>query len=159
MSCLAKSIHALWAAGHEQAQGEFVKKAVLSHIKDTNVVDLATCDGYQPRVRPMTLICYNERFFFATGATDEKCAQIASNPNVEFCLTLTEEKHTGYIRAAGFLEQVDELAMKKTIADFATYIYHFWSDPADAGYRLYEMKVLQVQYIKPGEMLANTFDW
>lgn len=136
-----------------------MRQEIMSHFQPTQMVDLATCDQGQPRLRPMTLICYEGRFFFATGAADNKCAQIDANPRVEFCYLLKTETNTGYIRAAGTLGKITDNIMKKTIADHATYIYHYWSDPADEGYRLFEMQIQQVLYLKPGEMEAIVIDW
>ncbi len=136
-----------------------MKNEIMSYFQATQMVDLATCEQGQPRLRPMTLIWYEGRFFFATGSADNKCAQIEANPRVEFCYLLNTETNKGYIRATGTLDKVSDIGMKKTIADHATYIYDYWSDPADEGYRLYEMTFTQVQYIKPGEMIAQVIDW
>jgi len=136
-----------------------MKNEIMNYFKATQMVDLATCDQGQPRLRPMTLIHYEGRFFFATGSADNKCTQIEDNPRVEFCHLLKTETNMGYIRATGTLDKVSDITFKKAIADHATYIYNYWSDPADEGYRLYEMTFTQVQYIKPGEMIAQVIDW
>ena len=58
---------------------------VLSSFKETQFVALATIDGIQPRVRPMTLIYLEHRFWMVTSSSSDKVAQIKQNANVEFC--------------------------------------------------------------------------
>lgn len=131
---------------------------ILDTLQATQMVHLATCENGQPRLRPMTLICKGRRLYFATGATDHKSAQIAANPRAEFCLLYRDGANTGYLRGSGTLAQVDEVPRKKEIADFATFIYDYWQDAADPGYRLYELQLDQLRYMKPGDMLESVLD-
>ena len=132
-----------------------MKEEVLSLFKPLQAVQLATCEADQPRLRPMTLIYYLNRFFFATGASDAKSAQVVMNPKAECCLLLPEGEYTGYIRMSGVLKQIKDIVLKKAVADVATYIYHYWSDAADPGYHLYEFYVQKMRYMKPGENLET----
>lgn len=56
---------------------------VLDRFKETQFVALATFDGARPRVRPMTLICLDRRFWMVTSAASSKVMQIRQNPDVE----------------------------------------------------------------------------
>lgn len=125
---------------------------ILETLKPTQMVHLATCENGQPRLRPMTLICKDGRLFFATGSTDSKSSQIAVNPQAEFCLLLQSATNSGYLRGSGRLLQIEDISLRKEIADFATFIYDYWQDPADPGYRLYELELKQLRLMQPGEM-------
>ena len=135
-----------------------MKEEVLSLLKPLQAVQLATCEADQPRLRPMTLIYYQNKFYFATGASDAKSAQVEMNPKAECCLLLPEGKYTGYLRMSGNLKLVGDVVLKKAVADVATYIYHYWSDAADPGYHLYEFAVDKLRYMKPGESLETDID-
>ncbi|MDD2331663.1 MAG: pyridoxamine 5'-phosphate oxidase family protein [Candidatus Cloacimonetes bacterium] len=135
-------------------------KDELKNLFDkTQVVDLASCDGKQPRVRPMTLIIMNDRLFLATGSTDAKTRELSSNPLSEFCLKIRDGKFTGTLRVSGSMIPVDEYATRKAVADFSGFIYDYWKDPADPDYILFEMHPSQYQYMAPGEMFAKTAAW
>lgn len=128
-------------------------KEILNLFKPTQMVHLATCEAGQPRLRPMTLICRDGHFYFATGSHDGKSAQIALNPQAEFCLLLRKETNAGYLRGSGILRQIDDYGCRKEIADFATFIYDYWKDPADPDFRLYELELEQLKYMRPGDDL------
>lgn len=126
--------------------------SLLDKLKPTQTVHLATCENDQPRLRPMTMICKDGRLFFATGSADSKSSQIAGNPKAEFCLLLQNATNSGYLRGSGNLRQITDIRVKKEIADHATFIYDYWQDPADPAFRLFELELQQLRYLKPGEM-------
>lgn len=68
---------------------------VLSCFGEQQVFYLATAEGLQPRVRPMTLIKTGDGFYMITGAKGgvyaAKLAQIRRNPRVEYYMTLKGE--------------------------------------------------------------------
>ncbi len=130
---------------------------LLKHLKPLQTVFVATCEDDQPRLRPMVLIWHQERFYIATGARDAKCAQISANPKLEFCQLLQEGENNGYIRASALCRQVDDVAKKKEVADEARFIYHYWSDPADPDYRLYELIIKDFRYLEPGDDREQNF--
>ncbi len=136
-----------------------MKDEARSHLKKTQWVSVATCEHGQPRVRPMTLIYNNEKFYFATGAEDEKCRQIDANPKGEFCNLFKAEDYYGYLRVAGRFQDITDVSVKKEIADISGFVYEYWKDAADPGYKLYEFIVTEVSYLKPGETYANPVVW
>ncbi len=131
---------------------------LLDTLKPTQMVLVATCEGMEPRLRPMTLIARERRLWLATGATDHKTAQIAANPNSEFCLLYQDAAGNGYLRGRGVLTPVEEIAVKRAVADFAPFIYAYWQDAADPDYRLFEFIPRQLRYLKPGDMLEEVFN-
>ena len=118
----------------------------------TNSASLATCEENNPRVRPMTLIFKDDRFFFATGRTDAKAGQIAKNPKAEFIHLICEGENTGYLRGSGTLQSITELSLRKEVSDWAPFIYSYFKDPSDPELMLYELKLERLSLMLPGEM-------
>lgn len=149
---------------NNRRRGDSIMKAVTineikSLLKPEQMIYLSTSMDNQPKVRPVTLIYNKNRFFFATGANDAKVKQISANPNVEMCLSLKNEAGGGYVRASGKLELMTDADIRKEIYDGHTFLSYFWKEPTDQSYVLYQMTWKQVEYLKPGEMLATTLDW
>jgi len=78
-----------------------IKEEVLNHFKDYQIVYLATAEENQPRVRPVTLLYLDKKFWITTGTDNAKVKQIRTNPQMEFCLLIDEQKKQGYIRDSG----------------------------------------------------------
>jgi len=124
-------------------------------LKNLQPVAVATVDQLRPRVRPMTLICKQERLFLATGLRDAKVEQLKTQPYLELYLALKNEAGNGYLRISGKVEPVRQVQTKKEIADFAHFIYDYWEDPANEDYVLYELHAQEWRYLKPGEDLET----
>ena len=75
---------------------------------------VATADGNQPHVRPMTLQFADERgFFFQTEPVKSFYKQIRANKNVELCFYSTEGDGLGKVmRINGETEFVEDLELK-----------------------------------------------
>ena len=127
-----------------------MKERILSILNKRQAVSLATVEGDQPRLRPMTLIVKEGRFYFATGSTDEKTRQIDGNNKAEFCLLLPSGNNTGYLRGSGQMKKVQSMPDKKEVADWAQFIYDFV---------LYELELRQIRYMEPGDMKETVMDW
>ncbi|MDH5375733.1 MAG: pyridoxamine 5'-phosphate oxidase family protein [Candidatus Bathyarchaeota archaeon] len=52
---------------------------------------MATIDGDQPRVRSVTLINFNGKFWITTDTWSEKVKQIQKNPKVEISFVFKRE--------------------------------------------------------------------
>lgn len=136
-----------------------MKDKILASLNKIQVVSLATCEGDQPRLRPMTLIVKEGRFFFATGSKDDKGKQLASNPKAEFCIQISNEKNTGYLRGSGKMKVVQDQATRREIADWAEFIYNYWKEASDPDYCLYELLLSQTRFMEPGEMSETILEW
>lgn len=53
-----------------------VKDEVWNYFKDSQSIFLATSEGNRPRVRPVTLIYFDRKFWIITGTNSNKVAQI-----------------------------------------------------------------------------------
>lgn len=130
-------------------------KVLSDYLKDKQMADVATVEGLQPRVRPMTLMWFKESLWLATGTTDAKCKQIATNPLLEVVVHLKNETNSGYLRISGSADVITDLKTKKDVADFSGFIYDYWTDPADPGYALYRVEPLLIKLMQPGDMLET----
>ncbi len=134
-----------------------IKKEVWQAFQKVQYVYLATAEGTQPRVRPVTLVNVEEKLWIATGTNSAKAAQIRKNPNVEFCLPLTEGPHTGYVRVAGVAEPVEDRATKARIAAQMDFFGEHWDSPDDPNYTLLRISRVAVEYLAPDAVEAETF--
>jgi pyridoxamine 5'-phosphate oxidase len=134
-----------------------VQKEVWSLFKPSQCVYLATAEGDQPRVRPVTLLDIDRKFWIATGRRSAKARQMLRNPNVEFCLPLTETCGTGYLRIAGVATAEEDPETRRRIGDQILFLREYWSGPDDPNVALFRITRVEIEYLKPGEMTAVTF--
>jgi len=134
-----------------------VQKEVWSLIKPSQCVYLATAEADQPRVRPVTLLNIEQKFWIATGSRSAKARQILRNPNVEFCLPLTETCGTGYLRVAGVATAEKDPETRRRIGEQISFLREYWSGPDDPNVTLIRITRVEIEYLKPGEMTAVAF--
>jgi pyridoxamine 5'-phosphate oxidase len=134
-----------------------VQKEVWSLFKQNQCVYFATAEGDQPRVRPVTLLDIERKFWIATGRRSAKSRQMLRNPNVEFCLPLTETCGTGYLRVAGVATAETDAETRKKIGAQIPFLSEYWSGPDDPNVALFRITRVEIEYLKPGEMTAVTF--
>jgi len=134
-----------------------IKQEAWSRFKDFEYVMLATEEGEQPRVRPVTLISYDHKFWVATGTKDAKIAQIQENQHIEICLQFQVETGGGYVRVAGKGEIVTDHETKKKLAEHIDYFDKHWTDVDDPNFTLLLIVPSEVEYLPPGVMKAEKF--
>ncbi len=139
---------------HSQEQ---VRQEVWEHLKDAQCAYLATAEDVQPRVRPVTLLNVDEKFWIATGTRSQKARQIRRNPNVEVCIPLGNEPCNGYVRIAGMAAAVYDEALRRKIGEMFGYFGDGWSGPDDLNYTLLRIRRVEIEYLRPGEKDAQTF--
>ena len=132
-----------------------LKTEIFGFFKETQPVYLSTVDGNKPRVRPVTLIYFDDNFWIATGSSDAKMKQLSQNDNIEFCLPIKDDRNMGYIRAAGKAEIVEKTEDKQLILDNIDFISYFWKEAADPGYALLKIDIQEIEYLPIGQMLAT----
>lgn len=130
---------------------EKLREEVWSYFEHTQNIFLATLEVNKPRVRPVTMIFYNGRFWVTTGANNAKVKQIKENSNIEFCLMLEGDKYKGYIRGGGMVNIIEDIETKKMIADNTPFFKEYWKSADDPGFTLLEIVIKEVEYLKPGE--------
>lgn len=111
---------------------------------------MATVDGDKPRLRPMTLVLVDEKFYFATDTSANKVKQMDMNPEVEFILQWKEEPNNGYIRVSGVVEKEEDMNTKTMLYNKFEY-FKMWESPSDPSLVVYKVKPSLYDYMKPGE--------
>lgn len=134
-----------------------LKKEVWSQFEHTQNVFLATASGKKPRVRPVTLIYFNDRFWVTTGANNAKIKQIKGNQNIEFCLLFKEGEYNGYIRGAGIANIIQDIETKKHVANNTPFFEKFWESADDPSFALLEIVIKEIEYLRPGEFSVERF--
>jgi len=132
-----------------------IQEEVWKRLKPMQCVYLATSEGEQPRVRPVTLLNIDQKFWIATGTRSAKARQMRRNPNVEFCLPL--EGDEGYLRVAGLATSVTDAATREAIGTQVPFLRKFWTGADDPQFSLFRITRVEVEYLRPGEMTAFTF--
>jgi len=110
---------------------------------------LATIEGDQPRVRPVTLIYFNNRFWITTGTKSAKVKQIQRNSKVEFCLLFKEKDRDRCIRVAGLAKIIRDKETKGKIARHFDSFSKHWESVDDPNYTLLEMCPAEIEYVRP----------
>jgi general stress protein 26 len=125
---------------------------ILNHFKETQFVALATVDGTRPRVRPMTLIHLDRRFFMVTSTSSNKVTQIRQNPNVEFTYQFDANGNDCCIRILGKARIIRDKDTKASIAKRIGFFNNYWSGPEDPDFTLLEILPDELQYVAPSGM-------
>ena len=115
---------------------------------------LASKEGDQPRVRPVTLIRLQNKLFVTTGSNDDKVKQIKQNPKTEFCLMLEREERKGTIRAECEARIVENKDIKADVYNNISFAKEFWESPEDPNYTLIRLQPEAFEYMKPGSIQA-----
>ncbi len=134
-----------------------LKEDAWDLLKPAQMIHLATWDGKKPRVRPVSLIFDEDRFWFCTGSNDSKVNQIQNHPVFEFSLMLEKENSRGTLRCSGVTEIITDLGTKKVMAEKIPFFSDYWDTAEDSTFCLVELQVNQVEFMRPGEMLAQNF--
>ena len=125
---------------------------ILNQFKETQFVAFATMDGMRPRVRPMTLIYVDGRFWMVTSTSSNKVTQIKQNPNVEFTYQFSEDCQDCCIRILGKAKIIKDKNTKTGIAKRIGFFGNHWSSPEDPDYTLLEVLPDELQHVSPSGM-------
>ena len=134
-----------------------VKDEVWNYFKDSQYIFLSTSEENQPRVRPVTLIYFDKKFWITTGTNNNKVAQIQKNPKIEFCLIVKKEGRQGYVRGTGLAKIIKDKKQKEKIAKHCDFFSEFWESPDDPNYTLIELSINEIEYLRPDEINVCKF--
>jgi general stress protein 26 len=115
-------------------------------------VMLATAEGNQPRVRPVTLVNNQGQLYLMTGTNSRKVDQIKSNNSVEIVKVVRVGEKTGYVRFSALAHIVEDQAIKARIADETPFFTSYWEHPTDPTYTLIQFQITTLSYLKPDAM-------
>jgi len=136
---------------------ERIKAEVWGHLETAQCAYIATAETDQPRVRPVTLFDIDQKLWIATSARSGKARQIRRNPNVEFCIPLSDQCGNGYIRIAGVAMVVSDIETRTSIARQIPFLTDHWSGIDDPDFCLIRTTRVEVEYMRPGSSEAHTF--
>jgi uncharacterized pyridoxamine 5'-phosphate oxidase family protein len=113
-------------------------KTLAEHVlSTTDVAFLATCDGDQPRVRPVN-IALREGFtlWIASYAFWGKVHQLQHNAHVEVCVM---ESTGAHVRIVGYGVICEDPAQKRHVYNAFPLMQSYFPDPAHPQYTLIEI--------------------
>jgi len=134
-----------------------IKTAVWAHFQPGQCVYLATAEGDQPRVRPITLLNFEEKFWIATSPRSAKSRQILRNPNVEFCYPLNADCGNGYIRVSGIATIARDADIIDRIGSQIPFLTEHWTGTKDPDFCLIRITRVEIEYLEPGADAPHTF--
>lgn len=117
------------------------KAEIWKRFKDYPHVFLASQGNNQPRVRPVTPVNFDQRFWILTETRSAKVKQIRENPKIEFCLLFEEGVYHDYIRAAGLAKIIKDKEIKGKVARHCDFFTEHWKSLDDPNYTLLELKL------------------
>ena len=124
-------------------------KEVWRRFKDFQHVSLATIEDDHPRVRPVTLIHLNKRFWVTTDTTSAKVKQIQKNPRMELSFIFKEKGRDCCIRVAGIAKIIKDKETKARIAKHCDFFSEHWKSVDDPDYTLLEILPAEIQCVTP----------
>ncbi len=74
---------------------------IFGFLNKLETVSLATIDNDKPKLRIISIIPYNNKYWCCTKTSRPKFNQIKDNNNFEFCSFIKTENSFGSIRASG----------------------------------------------------------
>jgi general stress protein 26 len=122
---------------------------VWNQFKDFQHVFLATMDGDQPRVRPVTLINFDGKFWVTTDTWSEKVKQIQKNPKVEFSFVFKKGNRDCCIRVNGLAKIIKDKQVKTKLARHCDFFSKHWESVEDPDYTLLEIFPSEATYVTP----------
>ncbi|MGD2142535.1 MAG: pyridoxamine 5'-phosphate oxidase family protein [Candidatus Bathyarchaeota archaeon] len=136
-----------------------IAREIDTRFEKQNLIYLATAEGDQPRVRPVSLIHLGGNFYIITGARGGRNAaklnQIKKNPKVEYYLTLAEGEKRGFIRGEATVYITDDPSLKEQLFEEIEWAKDYFKDPTDPDYVLLKLHPITYFYRRPGEYEIN----
>lgn len=136
---------------------EDVKDEIWANFNEYRAVYFATSTNDQPKVRPLTMVPLDSEFWVLTGTNDAKMKDLLQNPQIQVCMPIKKDEHTGSVRFTGKAIIVKDLATKSNIANRVDYFKEYWKTPDDPSYTLLKMEFSEIEYMKPGDNLAKKY--
>ena len=118
----------------------------LAVIKADRFPVLATIDGDQPRLRPVSPVRTDGfSVYVANLRSYHKTAEIAANPKVELCYL---DDHHDQVRITGLAEVVTERDLLQSIWDANPLLRQYLGSIDNPQFLLYRIRPVQVRYMK-----------
>ncbi|MHA1967155.1 MAG: pyridoxamine 5'-phosphate oxidase family protein [Candidatus Hodarchaeales archaeon] len=124
---------------------------VWEHFQNYPTVHLATVDDGHPRVRPMTLILYDEKIWMVTHTEKNKVAEIQKNNKMEFSFVFMKDKLIGCIRATGLITIINDKDTRKELSKVIIFFPNYWRSVEDPNFTLLKLELSHIYYSPPTE--------
>jgi general stress protein 26 len=124
-------------------------------LRGENNVFLATAEGDQPRVRPVTLVENNGELFVLTGTADAKVAQVKKNKKIEVVRLIRFEEGGGYVRFSGLAKIIMDAATRIRLAEVTSFFSNYFESDEDPKFTLLHIIPQKIEYMKPGQMYPD----
>jgi general stress protein 26 len=116
---------------------------------------MATAEGNQPRVRPVTLVENTGELYVLTGIKDAKVAQIKKNEKVEVVRLIRFEEGGGYVRFSARAKIIDDSKIRKRLAKATSFFSSYFKSADDPNFVLLHLAPVKIEYMKPGQMYPD----
>ncbi len=124
---------------------ELVKRA-LGVIRDAKFPQLATMDGDQPRLRPVSPVKTDGFVIYVANLRSYgKTAEIAANPKVELCYV--DERHD-QVRITGVAEVLTDRAVLEDIWNTNPLLRRYLGTPDNPALIIYRVVPNRVRYMQ-----------
>ncbi len=141
---------------HPIAPARLVELA-LAVVKADRFPDLATMDGDQPRVRPVSPVRTDSFTVYVANLRDyHKTQEIAANPKVELCYL---DSNHDQVRITGLAEQVVERPLLQQIWDDNPLLRQYLGNLNNPQLIVYRIKPTRVRYMKEWALEYHEVDF
>jgi uncharacterized pyridoxamine 5'-phosphate oxidase family protein len=136
---------------------QVIKEEIWKNLDEYRIVYFATSLDGQPSVRPLTMVPLHSELWILTGMKDAKIGQLTTNPRIEVCMPLEKNENTGYVRFCGRAEIVQDMDIKRDVAEQVDFFKHYWKTPEDPTFALLKMDFSSLEFMRPGEITASRY--
>jgi uncharacterized pyridoxamine 5'-phosphate oxidase family protein len=131
---------------------------IYEFMSKNELMNFATIEDNQPRVRIMALIPYNNEWYATTKTPRPKVSQIQKNENFEFSFLLKQDENLGSLRARGKAFITEDLEIKKKLSEEITWFNHYWSSYEDPLFCLIQLDIEKIIVQSPFDKKFYTYD-
>lgn len=115
-------------------------------IADARFPQLASIDGDQPRVRPVSPVRTDGfTVYVANLRSYHKTGEIAANPNVELCYM---DSHHNQVRITGIAEEINDRALLEEIFSENPLLKHYLGSVDNPELIIYRIAPTRVRYMR-----------
>jgi len=131
---------------------------IYEFMRKNELMNFATIEDNQPRVRIMALISHNKEWFATTKTPRPKVSQIQKNENFEFSFLLKQDENLGSLRARGKALITEDLEVKKKLSEEITWFSHYWTSYKDPLFCLIKLEIEKIIVQSPFDKKIYEFD-
>jgi len=126
-----------------------ITKELWNQLEDFQHVFLATMNGEQPRVRPVTLVNSDNKLWITTDTWSGKVKQVQKNPKVEFSFVFKKGSGDCCMRVTGQAKITKDKEIKAKLAKHCHFFSRHWQSVDDPNYTLLNLIPSTVTYVTP----------